>query len=85
MTARPARSRLRVLVVEDDADLRRVLRRGLRRRASRSQSATGGRRVADADRESTDVLVVDIGLPDADGRDVCQALRAQGVDAPCSS
>ena len=26
-----------------------------------------------------DVLVLDIGLPDADGRDVCQALRARGV------
>jgi len=26
--------------------------------------------------------VLDIGLPDADGRDVCQALRAHGVDAP---
>ena len=25
-----------------------------------------------------DVLVIDIGLPDADGRDVCQALRAAG-------
>ena len=28
------------------------------------------------------MLVVDIGLPDADGRDVCQALRTQGVTAP---
>lgn len=29
-----------------------------------------------------DVLVLDVGLPDADGRDVCQALRAAGVTAP---
>jgi len=29
-----------------------------------------------------DLFVIDIGLPDADGRDVCQALRAQGVTAP---
>jgi two-component system response regulator MprA len=29
-----------------------------------------------------DALVIDIGLPDADGRDVVQALRAQGVGAP---
>jgi two-component system response regulator MprA len=28
------------------------------------------------------LLVLDIGLPDADGRDVCQALRARGVEAP---
>src|SRR4051812_10959258 len=28
------------------------------------------------------VVVIDIGLPDSDGRDVCQALRARGVTAP---
>jgi two-component system response regulator MprA len=28
------------------------------------------------------VLVIDIGLPDADGRDVCQALRTEGQHAP---
>jgi two-component system response regulator MprA len=28
------------------------------------------------------VLVIDIGLPDADGRDLCQALRARGVQTP---
>jgi two-component system response regulator MprA len=38
--------------------------------------------VAAASRESPDVLIIDIGLPDADGRDVCQALRAQGVSSP---
>ena len=32
--------------------------------------------------EPPDGLVIDIGLPDADGRDLCQALRARGVDAP---
>jgi two-component system response regulator MprA len=29
-----------------------------------------------------DALVVDIGLPDADGRDVTQALRARGIQTP---
>jgi len=31
---------------------------------------------------SPDALVIDVGLPDADGRDLCQALRARGVQAP---
>jgi two-component system, OmpR family, response regulator len=29
-----------------------------------------------------DALVMDVGLPDADGRDVCQALRAMGLATP---
>jgi two-component system response regulator MprA len=29
-----------------------------------------------------DAVVLDIGLPDSDGRDVCHAMRASGVDAP---
>jgi two-component system response regulator MprA len=28
------------------------------------------------------VLVIDVGLPDADGRDLCQTLRAQGYNTP---
>ena len=33
-------------------------------------------------RQPPDALIIDIGLPDADGRDLCQALRARGVQAP---
>ena len=29
-----------------------------------------------------DVVVLDIGLPDSDGRDVCQAMRTRGVQTP---
>jgi two-component system response regulator MprA len=32
--------------------------------------------------DDIDVLILDIGLPDADGRDVCQALRSGGQVAP---
>src|SRR5258708_1558759 len=32
--------------------------------------------------ETTDLLLLDVGLPDADGRDICQALRARGVQTP---
>jgi len=28
------------------------------------------------------VTIIDIGLPDADGRDVCRAIRARGLDTP---
>src|SRR5207248_4568616 len=44
--------------------------------------ATGAELIGRAEVSPPDVLVVDIGLPDADGRDVCQALRVRGVGAP---
>jgi two-component system response regulator MprA len=83
MSASTARTQLRVLVVEDDPDLRRLLASGLDEEGfSVVTAATGREALADADREPPDLLVVDIGLPDADGRDVCQAMRSHGVVAP---
>jgi two-component system response regulator MprA len=73
----------RVLLVEDDAELRALLARGLR--AEGFTVATAGSATELLERVSShpaDALVVDIGLPDADGRDLCQSLRAQGVQAP---
>lgn len=72
-----------ILVVEDDPDLRGLLRRGLGEEGFSVETvATGAEAIASVGRASPDLLVVDIGLPDADGRDVCQALRARGVQAP---
>src|SRR5690348_3461364 len=45
-------------------------------------TASGAEAVRVFAEEPPDVLVLDIGLPDADGRDVCQALRARGVTSP---
>ena len=72
-----------VLVVEDDAALRSVLARGLREEGFRCEAVgTGAQLLERVPIAQPDVLVVDIGLPDCDGRDACQALRAQGVEAP---
>ncbi len=73
----------RVLVAEDEHDLRGVLLRGLREEGFHAEgAATGTQLLALAAATPPDALIVDIGLPDADGRDVCQALRARGVGAP---
>jgi len=72
-----------VLVVEDDVDLLDVLLRGLREEGFEASGAgTGADALAAIDSRSPDVLVVDVGLPDTDGRDLCQALRARGVSTP---
>lgn len=74
--------RFRVLVCEDDGRLRATLERGLRRAGYAVDAVgSGADAVARARAEEFDAVVLDIGLPDADGRDVCQALRAQGTMA----
>jgi two-component system response regulator MprA len=72
-----------VFIVEDDGELRSVLGRGLREEGfDVSLAATGGELLARVEESGPDLLVIDIGLPDADGRDVCQALRARGIHTP---
>jgi two-component system response regulator MprA len=72
-----------IAVVEDDSDLRRMLDRGLRAEGfDVTLAATGGELLAAAEGSAPDAFVVDIGLPDSDGRDVVQALRARGVTRP---
>jgi len=72
-----------VLVVDDDAGIRAVLERGLRLEgfAVRTVGDGGGALAAVADR-APDAVVLDIGLPDLNGRAVCARLRASGVGTP---
>ena len=74
---------VRVAVCEDDAALRSVLRRAL---ASQGYdvvvSATAAELLSSVERRTPHLVVLDLGLPDADGRDVCLTLRGHGIDAP---
>lgn len=71
-----------VLVVEDDHQLRDVVARVLREEGLTVQTATDGNSALATASGETNAIVLDIGLPDADGRDVCLALRTRGVHAP---
>jgi DNA-binding response OmpR family regulator len=73
----------RLLILEDELRLRDVLVRSLRAEGFEASAVGTGRELLERAADSVpDAFVIDIGLPDADGRDVCQALRAQGVAAP---
>jgi two-component system response regulator MprA len=73
----------RLIVAEDDHELRSLLVRGLREEGFEVQAVDRASELLErVGAGEPDVLVVDIGLPDADGRDACQALRAHGVTAP---
>lgn len=71
-------------ICEDDADVRRVLTDALRMSGHQVVIARNGREAVDnlGAASGVEVLILDVGLPDADGRDVCQALRAGGQHAP---
>jgi two-component system OmpR family response regulator len=74
---------LQVGICEDDAQLRSVLERALRREGFRVRVTASGREAVEVFSEAPpDLLILDIGLPDADGRDVCQALRVNSVSSP---
>lgn len=70
-------------ICEDDADLRSVIERALAAEGFAVRTATTGREAIEAfGPGDLDAIILDVGLPDADGRDVCQALRAAGVSTP---
>lgn len=75
-----------VLVVEDDGSLREAVARGLRQHGFRVSTAADGagalRAVGPGPASVFAAVVLDIGLPDSDGRDVCQAVRSRGIDVP---
>ncbi|MET7451527.1 response regulator transcription factor [Streptomyces sp. NPDC005574] len=72
----------KILVVEDDHALRDVLRRGLYDEDFEPVLAPDGSTALRLAGDGIAAAVLDVGLPDADGRDVCQAMRANGFAAP---
>lgn len=75
---------LTIGLCEDDDAIRHVLVRALRAAGHEVVAAHDGREALEllGPASRLDVVVMDVGLPDADGRDVVQALRSAGQDAP---
>jgi two-component system, OmpR family, KDP operon response regulator KdpE len=72
-----------VLIVEDDAEIRRFLRATLAAEGYRLQEATNGAEgIAHIDLRRPDVIVLDLGLPDTDGVDVIRHVRRRHRDLP---
>jgi two-component system, OmpR family, KDP operon response regulator KdpE len=67
----------RVLVVEDDADIRRFVRMALQAEGHEAFEADAMQRgLIDAGTRKPDLVVLDLGLPDGDGVDFIRSLRA---------
>jgi two-component system response regulator RegX3 len=74
---------MRVLLVEDDVDIAAPLVRGLEREGFLvTHSETGaGALAANDGPDAPDVVLLDLGLPDLDGFEVCRRMRS-GSDVP---
>jgi diguanylate cyclase (GGDEF)-like protein len=78
----PAEPKGSVLVVDDDVPLRRALTRWLERAGYAVREATTGTEALElARRFRHRLIVLDVGLPDGDGRDVVRELRADSRTA----
>jgi two-component system KDP operon response regulator KdpE len=70
-----------VLVVDDEPHLLRALVLNLSTRGYRvSSAATGAGALATADAVAPDIVILDLGLPDIDGMDVIERIRARQPD-----
>ena len=74
---------MRLLVVDDDRALRDVLRRSLALAGYDVRLAeTGSDALSEVSGSVPDAVVLDIGLPDIDGLEVCRLLRREGNRVP---
>jgi two-component system response regulator MprA len=74
---------MRLLVVDDDRRLRDVLRRALTLSGYEVRlSETGAEALGAVVEDRPDAVVLDVGLPDIDGLEVCRLLRREGNRVP---
>ncbi len=74
---------MKVLVIEDDAVIGRALFQGLQEAGHECELVANGRvGLTKALSQSSDVIVLDLALPELNGMDLLQQLRAQGIDTP---
>jgi DNA-binding response OmpR family regulator len=78
------RAARRILIVDDDAALRQSLAEQLKLNEEFVcvECETAAQALETVTSERFDTIVLDVGLPDMDGRDLCRLLRRAGVQVP---
>ncbi len=74
----------KILLVDDDDDLRQTLREQfeLHQEFEIGEADTGGKGLEAAKNTLYDLILLDVGLPDLDGREACRMMRKAGVRCP---
>jgi DNA-binding response OmpR family regulator len=74
----------RILIVDDDAALRHSLAEQLQlhEEFNAAQAPTAGEALEMAKTQYFDAILLDVGLPDMDGRELCRVMRRSGIRTP---
>jgi len=74
----------KILLVDDDDDLREALAEQLvlTEEFDAFEAADGGQAMERVKGEQFDLVILDVGLPDTDGRELCKRMRKAGVKSP---
>src|SRR5262245_41523132 len=78
MTAAP----LKVLVVDDEPPIRKLLRMGLGTQGYETLDAPNAKAALDLMSEKPDLVILDLGLPDMQGLDLLRKIREQRENLP---
>ena len=73
---------LRVLVVDDEPPIRKLLRMGLSAQGYQTLDAPNGKTALELLREAPDLIILDLGLPDMAGHDLLRMIRARDEKIP---
>ena len=74
----------KILLVDDDEDLREALSEQLIMTEDFDvfEAGNGQDALVKAKEAIYDLVILDVGLPDTDGRELCRVMRKQGVKSP---
>ena len=73
---------LRVLVVDDEPPIRKLLRMGLSAHGYQILEAPNGKAALDLLSQSPDLIILDLGLPDTQGHELLRTIRARSESVP---
>jgi two-component system, OmpR family, KDP operon response regulator KdpE len=73
---------LRVLVVDDEPPIRKLLRMGLNAHGYHILEAPNGKTALELLGEAPDLIILDLGLPDIQGHDLLRTIRARNDSVP---
>ena len=72
----------KVLIVDDEKDIRNIIRYNLEKQGFKCISATDGDGALEKLNKNPDLIILDIMMPEKDGYEVCKIIRAQGNTVP---